>query len=421
MNKRSTILLLAISMLMSVSVFAQRNNQRPPNWAQGTFYATNNSGEQITLTINNNGYVTANILDSNRKNSRTYQGTYQRGDILNINGTLSNVSQQGNGIVTTNRNNGESIVYSRNYNNSGNYNNGNQSGRPPNWARGTFYATNNSGEQITLTINNNGNVTANILDRNGRNSRNYQGTYQRGDILNINGALSNVSQQGNGIVTTNRNNGERIAYSRTYNNNGNYNNNNGYNNNRITPPRWAQGTFYATNRSGEQIILMIDRNGDVEANVRGRRDSNTYRGTYERGNILNVNGIPSNVVRQRDGIVTTNRSNGERIVYSRTNNNNSYNNNNGYNNNRVTPPNWAQGTFYATNRNGERITLMINSNGYVTASIVDRNRNNSTTYQGTYESGNVLNINGALSNVSRQGNGILTTNRNNGERISYSR
>lgn len=179
----------------------------PPSWARGTFYGTGPGGEQITLTINNNGNVTANV------NGGMNYGTFTRGNYLNLGGFTSSVTRNGNGITTTSTNNGERINYSRNSwnsgnnNNSGGWNGGNEGSRPPSWARGSFYGTAPNGTQIQLTINDGGSVTATI-----GGSPNY-GTYSNGTLI-INGQTSRLERSGEGFVTVSNANGERIYYSR---------------------------------------------------------------------------------------------------------------------------------------------------------------------------------------------------------------
>ena len=115
----------------------------PPNWADGTFYGTGPRGEQITLTINPNGNVTANI------NGSVSYGRFTRGNYININGAVARVTRQGNGILTQRTDTGERIAYTRT--GGGGWGGGNQAS-PPSWARGTFYGTGPGGERITLTI-----------------------------------------------------------------------------------------------------------------------------------------------------------------------------------------------------------------------------------------------------------------------------
>lgn len=176
----------------------------PPNWARGTFYGTAPDGSQITLTLSNNGQVTAMI------NGSPSYGTYYRNSI-NINGARARVTQQGNGLRTTRNDNGEVINYYRDgfgNNNGGGWNGGNIGNRPSNWAIGSFTAQNpQNGGTIYLTVSNDGQVTVNM------DGNMSYGTLS-GNTLNINGATATVSRNGNGIRTTRNDNGERINYRR---------------------------------------------------------------------------------------------------------------------------------------------------------------------------------------------------------------
>lgn len=193
------------------------------------------------------------------------------------------------------------------------------------------------------------------------------------------------------------------------NRNGNNNGNWGQSN----APSWAQGTWYGSGPNGEQITLVIAANGVVSATV----DGGVNGGRWGRDDTITINGVTSKVTRNRNGIQTVRQDNGERIAYSRNSWNNGNNNNNNNNGNwgQVRPSNWARGTWYGTGPNGERIVLTINDNGSVSASV-----NGSMSY-GTYGQRDTITINGATSNVIRDGSGIQTVRRDNGERIYYSR
>ncbi len=177
----------------------------PPSWARGTFYARLSNGSPITLTISSNGSVSANV------NGQYYSGAYTRNGLF-LNGDMSTVSRMGDGIRTVNRNSGEVTNYSRNWSGGGGgggpWNPGMPGATtPPNWARGTFTSRLNNGSYITLTIANNGSVSANV------NGQFYTGTYSNGSIY-LNGDVSRVTRQGNGIRTVNNNTGEVTNYSR---------------------------------------------------------------------------------------------------------------------------------------------------------------------------------------------------------------
>lgn len=176
----------------------------PPSWAQGTFYGTAPDGNQITLTIANNGSVTANVGGS------VSYGRYTRGNVLNINGANARVTRQGNGILTTRTDNRERINYTRDGfgGGGGGWNPPGNQINPPSWARGNFYGVAPNGTAINLTISNNGSVTANV-----GGSMSY-GTFTSGNFININGATSRVTQNSRGIQTTRTDNGETINYRR---------------------------------------------------------------------------------------------------------------------------------------------------------------------------------------------------------------
>lgn len=178
---------------------------------------------------------------------------------------------------------------------------------PPSWAQGTFYGVAPNGSQIMLTISANGSVNANV-----GGGISY-GTFTRGNILNIGGAQSRVTRQGNGITTTRTDNGERITYSRT-GGGGNWGggNNPGWGSGQqVAPPTWARGTFTGRAPNGTEIILTIDNSGNVTANVGGGM---SY-GSFTRGNYININGAISSVTSVRRGIRTTRTDNGEVIEY----------------------------------------------------------------------------------------------------------
>ena len=181
--------------------YPDRDQTRPPAWAQGTFYGNAYDGTRIRLTISPNGSATADI-----GGSMSY-GSYLRGNLLRVNEAVSRVTRQGDGFATTRTDNGERIVYSRSEWVGGDDNAGEQVS-PPDWARGTFYGRAADGTRITLTIRNNGEVTANI-----GGSRSF-GSFLRGNYLRMNEALARVVRSGNGFSTTRTDNGEVIYYTR---------------------------------------------------------------------------------------------------------------------------------------------------------------------------------------------------------------
>jgi len=257
----------------------------PPSWARGTFYGTGPGGEQITLTINNNGSVTANV------NGGMSYGTFTRGNYLNLGGATASVTRNGSGITTTRTDNGERISYSKNsWNNGGNWNNGNNSGgqvSPPSWARGTFYGTGPGGEQITLTINSNGSVTASV------NGSPSYGSFTRGNYLSLGGATSSVTRNGSGITTTRTDNGERINYSK--NSWGGGNNGGGYVNvNDLIGIRASSGESELQNRGFR--------------NTRGYKSSNKSYTIWWNGNVRQCIRVTTEDGRYSDIISTSDYS-----------------------------------------------------------------------------------------------------------------
>ena len=381
--------LAVIAVAMPVATNAQDRMSSPPSWAQGTFYGTGPEGSQITLTLAQNGQVTALV------NGNSNYGTYYRGSLY-LNGNTSRVTRWNNGIRTTRNDNGEIVNYSRNgWNNGGNNGDWNGTGNmssPPSWAQGTFYSTNGTNIQLTLAAN--GQVT--VIN----SGQSYYGTYYRGQMT-VNGDTSTVSRNGDGISTYNRSNGQTTHYSRNGWNNGG--NNGGWNGtgNMSTPPSWAQGTFYSMD--GSNIMLTLDGSGRATV-VNGGQN---FYGTFYRGNLL-LNGDSSSVRRYGTGIQTYNRNTRQTTNYSR--NNDGWNGNG--NGNVSNPPTWAQGSFYSTNN--DSIFLTINSNGQVTVA------NGGQTFYGTYYNGSIT-VNGDVSTVTKNGNGIRTYNQNNGQTTNYRR
>lgn len=176
--------------------------------------------------------------------------------------------------------------------------------RPPNWAQGVFYGTGPRGEQITLTIAANGSVNASV------NGGMTYGRFTAGNYINLGGAVARVTRQGNRILTTRTDNGERIYYTRTGGGGGGWGGNSG---NQISPPSWARGTFFGTAPNGTQIILTIASDGSVTADAGG----GLSYGSFTSGNYLNINGATSRVTSINRGIRTTRTDNGEIINYRR--------------------------------------------------------------------------------------------------------
>lgn len=192
--------------------------------------------------------------------------------------------------------------------------------------------------------------------------------------------------------------------------------------NQVSPPSWARGTFYGVAPDGSQIILTINDDGGVTANVGG---SMSY-GSYVRGNSLYIQGNASRVSRRGNGIRTISDLNGETIDYGR----NSFGQRPGYPNYPNNPnypnypgnppvgsdvPNWVVGSFTGRNpQNGGTIYLTITYDGRVTVNM-DGNYSYGTV------NGTVLSMGGYTSNIQQIRNGIRTVSTLDGQRIDYRR
>lgn len=174
-----------------------------PNWAVGTFYGRSGN-DQITLVINRNGRVTADI------SGVVANGTMYR-NTMNIDGGTARITRLNNGIRAVRTDNGLQIDYLKtnsgwNPGGGGFPGGGGQQGDVPNWAIGTFYGQ-NQGQPITLTISSNGRVIANV------DGRATYGTIYR-DTITLDGATVQISRLNNGISAVRNDNGLRIDYSR---------------------------------------------------------------------------------------------------------------------------------------------------------------------------------------------------------------
>ena len=172
----------------------------PPSWAQGTFQSVN-SRDNIQLTLDGNGRVTV------VNNGQTFYGRYYRNQIY-VNGDVSDITRNGNGVRTYNRSNGDTTVYTRGGwgGGGGGWNGGGNISRPPSWAVGTFQSV-NSRDNIQLTINGNGQVT--VIN----NGQSYPGTFYNNTIT-VNGDTSTLTQTRRGLSTFNQTTGQTTEYRR---------------------------------------------------------------------------------------------------------------------------------------------------------------------------------------------------------------
>jgi hypothetical protein len=194
---------------------------------------------------------------------------------------------------------------------NGNWNGGNgnwgsmpRAVRPPSWAVGTFESTGRRGDQITLTIYADGNVS--VIN----NGQTFNGAYTRRGLW-VNGDTSTLQQTRNGIRTYNQNEGVWTNYRRGT---GGYTGGGGYvdPNTGSRPPDWAIGTFVTNSNS--DFSMTIDASGRVTVYTGGQ----TYYGTYNgQNNTLFLNGDTSTVQQSGRGIRTYNASTGQTTNYRR--------------------------------------------------------------------------------------------------------
>ncbi len=186
-------------------------------------------------------------------------------------------------------------------------------------------------------------------------------------------------------------------------------NSGGGNWNAVRPPSWAVGTFYGSAPNGTRIVLSIQSNGQVTAQM---NYTNISRGVYARNNTIVIDGNSSRVQKTRNGIRTVSTLNRETINYTKNNTGGG-----GWgNNDRVgNPVSWAIGRFTGRNpQNGQQITMNIDRNGRVTVNTgggVNYGTLNNTT----------LTINGQTSTLSRTRNGFTTVSNQDRQRITYSK
>ena len=173
-----------------------------PSWAVGSFSARNpQNGGTIYMNVQSNGTVTL-TYDNGAPIYATMNGT-----ILNNPPYQSRVSRINNGIRTTSTTSNDYVDYFRTTVDPGPGAGG--GGNVPNWAVGTFYATNpQNGGTIQLTVERNG--TAIIVFDNGAPIY----ATVNGTILNNPPYQSRLSRINNGIRTTSTTNNQYIDYFR---------------------------------------------------------------------------------------------------------------------------------------------------------------------------------------------------------------
>lgn len=274
--------------LLLVPVLATVSQAQAPGWATGAFRGSDPAtGGVIELNIAPDGSVAAVM------NGEVITGTF-KGQMLRLNGKTSRVRRTPNGLRTTRTDNRQRVDFVRVTETS------KPLGNPPEWAVGTFSGSNPiDGSRITLTITENGKVTANI----GGNA--FYGSVSV-DMLNMNGAMARITRTPNGITTTRTDNGESITYIREGSAKTNTSGPRG------EVPVWAVGTFWGRDPdTDEEISITIATNGNVIENLGS--GNNRYGTMYKE--IITFDGVESTVSRIRNGIRMTRADNGQRTEY----------------------------------------------------------------------------------------------------------
>ena len=277
---------------------------------------------------------------------------------------------------------------------------GNTGGVVPSWAVGSFSARNpQNGGTIYMNVQSNGTVTLTY-----DNGAPIHAT-MNGTILNNPPYQSRVSRINNGIRTTSTTGNDYIDYFRTTVDPGP---GAGGGNTGGKVPSWAVGSFSARNpQNGGTIYMNVQSNGTVTLTY----DNGAPIYATMNGTILNNPPYQSRVSRINNGIRTTSTTGNDYVDYFRTTVDPGPGAGGGGN-----VPNWAVGTFYATNpQNGGTIQLTVERNG--TAIIVfDNGAPIYATVNGT-----ILNNPPYQSRLSRINNGIRTTSTTNNQYIDYFR
>lgn len=179
-------------------------DDRVPRWLVGSFSGRSPSNRRrVTVAVGRDGQVSALYDNGSRE-----EGTYDNGRIRFNNSTEWDVSRVDEGFraaVGT-----RSEVFKQG--SGGGYDDDDNDGRVPRWARGTFRGTTDSGES-ELVIRADGTATARSLTKN----QSFQGTYSNG-VLRFDWGTFNVERIDDGIRTVQTNNrNNRTDYRRTGN------------------------------------------------------------------------------------------------------------------------------------------------------------------------------------------------------------
>ncbi|MBV9928245.1 MAG: hypothetical protein JOZ96_24715 [Acidobacteria bacterium] len=180
------------------------DNRRVPRWLVGSWSGRSPSNQRrVSLTVGSDGSVSALYNNGSRD-----EGRYENGQIRFNNSDNWDVSRVDEGLRAAYGTRSEVFRSGS----GGGYEDDDDNGRVPRWARGTFRGTTDSGES-ELTIRADGSATARSLKTN----QSFQGTYSNGR-LRFDWGTFDVQREGDGIRTVQTNNrNNQTLYRRTGN------------------------------------------------------------------------------------------------------------------------------------------------------------------------------------------------------------
>jgi hypothetical protein len=182
-----------------------RDERRVPRWLVGTFYGRSPSNQRrVTLTVTRDGDATAVYNNGGREqgaydNGRIRFGASDSWDVSRVDDGIRAASGRRSEVLTTNSAGGG---YPEDED-------GDDGGRVPRWARGTFRGTTDTGES-ELTIRADGTATARSITKN----QSFQGSYANGR-LRFDWGTYEVERVRDGIRTTDVKNRNQTTYRRT--------------------------------------------------------------------------------------------------------------------------------------------------------------------------------------------------------------
>ncbi|MFL6333673.1 MAG: hypothetical protein ACJ754_10225 [Pyrinomonadaceae bacterium] len=176
------------------------DNRRVPRWLVGSWNGRSPSNRRrVAVTVGSDGAITA-LYDNGSRD----EGKYDNGQIRFNNSNEWDVSRVDEGMRVAAGTRSEVFRSGA----GGGYDDGDDAGSVPRWARGTFRGTTDSGES-ELTIRADGTATARSL----KSNQSFQGSYSNGR-LRFDWGTFDVQREQEGIRTVQTNNRNNQTYYR---------------------------------------------------------------------------------------------------------------------------------------------------------------------------------------------------------------